>query len=1133
MAKVGAPMKPFVCGAASLCAEGLGHYLFQERLHESKAICGKGGEAEEEEGASVQIQDEEGSQHQRVVTAARKPSVLSPPALALLAAFRRAAFVQQALGFDSRSREAMDMMGRLQSGRNTILTYESPDLQNKALSTIPLAALHARAMAAGVDPQRDPRQFHDALLRELLSWFKHEFFTWVNNPPCERCGATDTSLVGGAAPTPAEAAGKAGRVEVYSCKACQAQTRFPRYNDPGTLLGTRRGRCGEWANCFTLCCVALGFEARYVMDWTDHVWTEVWSPAEGRYLHLDSCENAADTPLMYETGWGKKLSYIVALGKDHCVDVTRRYTRTFETELLSRRQDVPELVFAQQVASLDQQMRSNIRGDYYLEELQERARREQFEMHSYTILGEAGGMAHLKPGELRGRSSGNATWKRARGEDGLGAPGRELECGGAETHCSSLLAATCAVPPVEEGGDSAPATTGVVVEREEMAGMPLWPFAAGEKALLVSATSTGSLKEEPLTLLGNGGGFGPETITINGLPVAVGRRGLNVVVLDLVRLVVEESVAFDAPKERTGNQAGDVAVTFIQSKLAMGKVVVAVVLGSWPHALCHTDVDYWEDREEWARSLKSPLRPPGRGQPWLIITGGTTAAWTVAETRSAGEGPVKAIVTIPIPSNPLFSSSSSSPSSSATKVWHDAISAMPVAHSMGPLGDGVLSAAPVEAYNAMRAAFPHAPLAGYSYKPGGGLLGMARASGLRGGVGWSTHLDCPSKSVPPPDEEDLKAWITKAFDALVAQGIAPNVAALQALSETKQQQEQQKAAATTTSLAVVYGPLVGASKRPAISETVRAFDDAELATPAQAMAEWQQTFPLFTLRRVRVWTSPRGVIGLQTGYQGSSDVPIYGAPIHHPLANSHSSSFSEPSTGTFTLRPDEGLASISIQANDTGIRGLKFTTTTQRKVFFGLFNHGSSATEDLSVPHGWEIAAFRGTLGRDGLQRLGIVMRRLDSKVDGAVMLPIDAWGIYTACPVDRATRQLLHWSGGDEAKVLAALRAARRYLENCLKELSNTSFRLIRVRSKFYLSNIGSLPGSGGLMQALGFEHVAAVAAAAAATSMEGKEAEEEACYMIPLARLAPSALQHSCGCLDANIARLVALSAGPTGGK
>ena len=68
--------------------------------------------------------------------------------------------------------------------------------------------------------------------------------------------------------------GHASRVELYKCQRCNINIRFPRYNHPMKLMDTRTGRCGEWANAFTALCRAMGHEARLVMDWTDHVWTE-------------------------------------------------------------------------------------------------------------------------------------------------------------------------------------------------------------------------------------------------------------------------------------------------------------------------------------------------------------------------------------------------------------------------------------------------------------------------------------------------------------------------------------------------------------------------------------------------------------------------------------------------------------------------------------------------------------------------------------------------------------------------------------------------------------------------------------------------------------------------------------------
>ncbi|KXS14993.1 cysteine proteinase, partial [Gonapodya prolifera JEL478] len=219
------------------------------------------------------------------------------------------------------------MARRLKETMAHCAVYEGEVMQDKAREKVPVERLHEEAHAV---MKEEGGSFEVNLLKRVLNWFKNDFFTWTNNPPCKYCSSTSTRNVGMATPSGDELRWGGTRVELYACETCNKFTRFPRYNSPEKLLETRTGRCGEWANTFTLIARSLGYDARYVLDWTDHVWTEVWvedTPGEGRWVHTDCCEAAYDAPLMYEKGWGKKLSYVFAFSHVEVTDVIRRYSR--------------------------------------------------------------------------------------------------------------------------------------------------------------------------------------------------------------------------------------------------------------------------------------------------------------------------------------------------------------------------------------------------------------------------------------------------------------------------------------------------------------------------------------------------------------------------------------------------------------------------------------------------------------------------------------------------------------------------------------------------------------------------------------------------------------------------------------
>ncbi|KAG2786851.1 hypothetical protein PC129_g16975 [Phytophthora cactorum] len=296
------------------------------------------------------------------------------------------------------------MLKRLQSGLQRAQSYENKQMHEEALKRIPVETLHERARS---NPSPMPL-YQDELVKQLLHWFKREFFTWMNQPRCSSCNHEKTRSVRTEGPnTPEERAGQAGRVEVYMCPSCGAFTRFPRYNNPVKLLDTRTGRCGEWANCFTLCCRAMGFEARYVLDVTDHVWTEVYSEHFKRWLHCDSCEDQLDCPLTYEVGWGKKLSYIFSFSHDEVVDTARRYTQNW-AEMRARRQDVSETWLQTTISQINRGLRERQTPERAAV-LTERAKSEREEL----LRGRS-----AQKSEVKGRVSGSVEWKSQRNEDG-------------------------------------------------------------------------------------------------------------------------------------------------------------------------------------------------------------------------------------------------------------------------------------------------------------------------------------------------------------------------------------------------------------------------------------------------------------------------------------------------------------------------------------------------------------------------------------------------------------------------------------------------------------------------------------------------------------------------------------------
>ena len=276
-----------------------------------------------------------------------------------------------------------------------ISNYKDPETQKKIREIV---------------PKRKENSTSKEYVKELLHWYKKEFFSWCNKPKCPLCDSDkNIQPLGTCRSNDFEKKYQSYNTELYSCLGCGGvEVRFPRYNSPFKLLQTKTGRCGEWANLFGCILYACGFKTRFVSNYEDHVWNEFYNEEEKRWIHVDPCEEAYDTPLVYEQGWGRVMTFVVATSDEEIVDVTPRYVKDW-CIVKERRSDFMENTLKAIIRNINSNLFMKLSEEEKVK-LEERRKLENEEFANKTMV------CQVKEEEELPRQSGSLDWRKNRGE---------------------------------------------------------------------------------------------------------------------------------------------------------------------------------------------------------------------------------------------------------------------------------------------------------------------------------------------------------------------------------------------------------------------------------------------------------------------------------------------------------------------------------------------------------------------------------------------------------------------------------------------------------------------------------------------------------------------------------------------